>query len=72
VRPRGVDGFPVDSGEQDTGREPLDQVGIGDVGPAERDHVGEPVGDQAIALLGGQIDVGDQRAAKDWAEMVSA
>ena len=30
--PRPVDGFPADLGKQRAGREPLDQVGIGDVG----------------------------------------
>ena len=29
---RPVDGFPIDFGERRAGREPLDQVGIGDVG----------------------------------------
>jgi hypothetical protein len=29
---RPVDGFPADFGERRAGREPLDQVGIGDVG----------------------------------------
>jgi len=35
--PRPVDGFPSDVGERRAGREPLDQVGIGDVGFVERD-----------------------------------
>ena len=29
---RPVDGFPADFGERSAGREPLDEVGIGDVG----------------------------------------
>src|ERR1700730_7832522 len=44
VRPRGTDVFPADFGERRTGREPLDQVGIGDVGPAGRDHVSSSSG----------------------------
>ena len=34
---RRVDGFPVDFGKRSAGREPLNQVGIGDVGSSERD-----------------------------------
>ena len=33
---RPVDGFPVDFGKRSAGREPLDHVGIGDVGASER------------------------------------
>src|SRR6266851_1102193 len=36
---RPVDGFPADFGKRSAGREPLDQVGIGDVGSSERDEV---------------------------------
>jgi hypothetical protein len=68
VRPRGVDGSSR-LRRVGTGREPLDEIGIGDVGSAERDHIDEPIGDQAIASLGGHIDVSDQRAAKGWGEM---
>jgi hypothetical protein len=34
-----VDCFPADFGKRSAGREPLDQVGIGDVGSSERDQV---------------------------------
>src|ERR1700676_1628167 len=64
---RRVDGFPVDFGKRSAGREPLDEVGIGDVGSSERDQVREPLGDQAIASFGGRSEVGDQLAAKDGA-----
>src|SRR5947208_17188119 len=36
---RPVDGFPADFGKRSAGREPLDQVGSGNVGSAERDEV---------------------------------
>src|SRR6266852_3711371 len=66
---RRVDGCPVDFGKRSAGREPLNQVGIGDVGASERDQVRKPLGDQAIASFGGHTDVGDQLAAKDGSEM---
>ena len=43
ARARPVDGFPADFGERRAGREPLDQVGIGDVGSSERDQVRKPL-----------------------------
>jgi hypothetical protein len=41
-----VDGFPADLGKQRAGREPLDQVGIGNVGSSERDQVRKPLCDR--------------------------
>src|SRR5258708_6835536 len=66
---RRVNGFPVYFSKRSAGREPLNQVGIGDVWASERDQVRKPLGDQAIASFGGHTDAGDQLAAKEGSEV---
>ncbi len=69
MRPEGVHGFPINFSKRDILGKPLDQVGICDVGTAERYKICQTFRDKAIAAITVHLHVRDQCACEEGAEM---
>ena len=67
--PRGVDGFPVHFSKRGILGKPLDQVGICDIGTAERHQICQTFRDKAIAAITVHLHVRDQCAFEERTEM---
>jgi len=70
MRPRGVDGFPIDLSKWDILCEPLDQVGIGNIRTTESHQICQPLRDKAIPAITVHLHVCDQRAIEERTEML--
>ena len=70
MRPRGIYGFPINLSKRGILGKPLDQVGICDIGTAERYQICQTFRDKAIAAITVHLHVRDQRAFVERAEMV--
>jgi len=69
VRPRGVDGFPINLGKRGILGKPLDQIRICDIKTAERYQICQTFCDKAIAAIIVHLHVRDQCAFEERTEM---
>ena len=69
VRPRGIDGFPINFSKWSILGRPLDQVRICDIRTSERHQIRQTFRDKAIAAITVHLHVRDQCAFEEGAEM---